>query len=124
MKLIIQNDRVVAEATDDYAGPMDWIEAPEGYELGSFLLPGDPAPAPDFCSRRQGLLALLTYGHRRADIEALIAAIPDELEREAALIEYEAATWERDNPFVKQMWAQLGGAPEQLDDLFRMAVTL
>lgn len=83
-----------------------------------------PEPVPHSCTRRQGLLALLAYGHRRADIEALIAAIPDEMEREAALIEYEAATWERSNPFLQQMWAALGGAPEQLDDLFRMAVTL
>lgn len=90
-------------------------------------LPEVPGPGPDSvphsCTRRQGLLALLTYGHRRADIEALIAAIPDEMEREAALIEYEAETWESANPFLQQMWVQLGGAPEQLADVFRMAVT-
>lgn len=124
MKLIIQNARVVAEATDDYAGPMDWIEAPEGYELGSFLLPGEARPVPAFCSRRQGLQALLAHGHRRAEIEALIAAIPDDLEREAAQSDYEADTWERDNQFVQQMWAQMGGTPEQLDNLFRMAVAI
>ena len=42
----------------------------------------------------------------------------------AAQIEYEADTWERSNAFLQQMWAGLGGTPEQLDDLFRMAVTL
>ncbi len=83
-----------------------------------------PDPIPRACTRRQGLLALLSYGHRRADIEALIEAIPDEMEREAALIEYEAATWERSNPFLQQMWVALGGAPEQLDEVFRMAVAL
>lgn len=41
MKLIIQADRIIAEATDDYTGPMDWIDAPEGYVPGSFKLPGD-----------------------------------------------------------------------------------
>lgn len=81
-------------------------------------------PVPQSCTRRQGLLALLTYDHRRSDIEALIAAIPEEMEREAALIEYEAATWERSNPFLQQMWAALGGEPAQLDEVFRMAVTL
>lgn len=42
----------------------------------------------------------------------------------AAQIEYEADTWERANPLLQQMWAQLGGTPEQLDNLFRLAVTL
>lgn len=42
----------------------------------------------------------------------------------AAQIEYEADTWERDNAFVQAMWAQLGGTPAQLDDLFTLAVTL
>lgn len=83
-----------------------------------------PEPVPEFCTRRQGLNALLSYGHRRADIEAQIAAIPDEIEREAALNEYEAGTWERSNPFLQQMWSQLGGTPEQLDEVFRVAVTL
>lgn len=83
-----------------------------------------PATVPTSCTRRQGLLALLAYDHRRADIEALIAAIPDEMDREAAMIDYEAATWERSNPFLQQMWAALGGEHQQLDEVFRMAVTL
>ncbi|MNW16799.1 hypothetical protein D3C71_2157760 [compost metagenome] len=57
-------------------------------------------------------------------MEAAIAAITDPFDRRDAQIEYEAATWERGSPFVQDMWAQLGGTPEQLDDLFRMAVTL
>lgn len=32
MKLIIEAGRILAEATDDYAGPMEWIEAPEGFD--------------------------------------------------------------------------------------------
>ena len=123
MKLILQDNRVVAEATDDYTGPMDWVDAPDGYVPGSFVLPGDPVPVPAFCSRRQGRLALLAHG-RLEDVEAAIAAIADPIEQRAAQIEYEADTWERGNLFVQQMWAQLGGTPEQLDDLFRMAVEL
>lgn len=45
MKLILQDGRPIAEASHDYTGPMDWIEAPEGYVLGSFLLPGQGQPA-------------------------------------------------------------------------------
>lgn len=85
----------------------------------------DPPPlAPASCTRRQGLLALLSFGFKRTDIEAQIAAIEDETEREAAQIEYEANVWERANPRLQEMWAALGGDPARLDDLFRLAVTL
>ena len=32
MKLIIQNSRIVGTATNDYAGPDDYITAPEGFD--------------------------------------------------------------------------------------------
>ena len=81
------------------------------------------SPPSSSCTRRQGRLALLAHGHLAA-VEAAIAAIADPAERMAAQIEYEADTWERANPFLQATWAGLGGTPEQLDDLFRMAVTL
>lgn len=81
-------------------------------------------PVPAQCTRRQGLLALLSYGIKRSDIEAQIEAIEDELEREEAWIEYLANDWELDNPRLQAMWTALGGTPEQLPDLFRLAVTL
>lgn len=79
---------------------------------------------PQRCTRRQGLLALLAFGIKRADIEVQIAAIEDEIEREEAQIEYEASEWEIANSRLQQMWAALGGAPAQLVDVFRLAVTL
>lgn len=78
---------------------------------------------PHRCSRRQGRLALLALGLLEA-AESAIASIADETERKAAQIEYEADTWERSNPFVQQLWAQLGGSPQSLDDAFSLAVTL
>lgn len=90
--------------------------------FGARLVPQPPA-VPQSCTRRQGRLALLAHGHLD-DVEALIAAIADPAERRAAQIEYEADTWERSNPTVQSMWEQLGGTPAQLDDLFRLAVTL
>lgn len=78
---------------------------------------------PQRCSRRQGRLALLALGLLEA-AESAIASIADETERKAAQIEYEADTWERSNPFVQQLWAQLGGSPQSLDDAFSLAVTL
>lgn len=129
---IIDAGRVVnhAEAEADFAESQGWIPSGDSRIGDSWdgevftPAPPEPLPVPASCTRREGLLALLAYGHRHADIEALIAAIPDEMEREEALIEYEAGTWERSNPFLQQMWAAIGGAPEQLDEVFRMAVAL
>ena len=95
------------------------------YENGEFIKPApEPEPAPASCTRRQGLLALLSYGIKRSEIETQIETIEDEMEREAAWIEYLADTWELGNPRLQAMWAALGGTAEQLPDLFRLAVTL
>jgi hypothetical protein len=86
-------------------------------------VPVDPTSiVPYSCTRRQGRLALLAEGYLDT-VEAAIAAIEDPVQRKAAQIEYEADTWERNNAFLQSMWAQLGGTPEGLDDLFRYAVT-
>ena len=97
----------------------EWLAA------GGVPEPADalPAPVPATCTRRQGRLALLQAGYLAA-VEQALAAIADPVQRLAAQIEYEADAWERDNPFLQGMWAQLGGTPEQLDDLFALAVTL
>lgn len=78
---------------------------------------------PHACSRRQGRLALLALGLLDA-AETAIAAMPDDADKRAAQIEYEADTWERHNPFLSALWAQLGGTPESLDAAFALAVTL
>lgn len=78
---------------------------------------------PHSCSRRQGRLVLESWGMYEA-AEAAIAAIADPAERRIAQIEYEADTWERSNPFLSSLWAQLGGTPESLDAAFALAVTL
>lgn len=130
---IIENGVVANMALAAKALESNWVLATAGVSIGwlhdgtAFSPPPAPEPEPDpvpqSCSRRQGQRALLVHGHLD-DVEAAIDAISDPFERRDAQIEYEAGTWERDNPFVQQMWAQLGGTPEQLDDLFRMAVTL
>lgn len=128
---IIDAGRVInhAEADEAFAQSQGWIPADESRIgdswNGEVFTPEPPAPepVPASCTRREGQRALLVHGHLD-DVEAAIAAISDPFDRRDAQIEYDAATWERANPFLQQMWAQLGGTPEQLDDLFRMAVTL
>src|SRR5256885_3204083 len=79
--------------------------------------------SPHSCTRRQGQLALLMLGLLDA-AEAAIAAMPEGSDKRAAQIEYEADTWERHNPFLSALWAQLGGTSESLDAAFLLAVTL
>lgn len=86
-------------------------------------IPASPSVSQQSVTRRQGRLALLSYGILD-DVEATIAAIADPTQRRAAQIEYEASVWERDSPFLEGMWADLGGATEALDELFNLASTL
>lgn len=76
------------------------------------------------CTRRQGLLALLSYGFKRSDVERKITEIEDEILQETAWIEYLSDTWDINNPFLVQMWVMLGGDGKQLPDIFRLANTL
>lgn len=77
-----------------------------------------PVPA---LTRRQFRLALVTNGYNLADIEALIEQIPDEMQRQVTLVEWQDATkFERnsinllamadlmgmDKPTVDALWAQ------------------
>ena len=74
--------------------------------------------------RRQGFLALLSQGIKRADIEAMIAAIEDETEREIALAEYEHPYWTIESPFIAVGAAHFGMNEEQVQALFEHAATL
>lgn len=118
-----QIDMLRAKAAE-YGTPLDEHEPLLAEWVASYEPPPPtPAPVPATCTRRQGRLALLQAGYL-ASVEQSIATIADPVQRMGAQIEYEADTWERANPFLQQMWAQLGGTPDQLDDLFRLAVTL
>lgn len=88
------------------------------YAGGVFTQPVAPVVVPQTITRRQGRLALLQAGlleQAEAFIEAGGAA---------AAIEYEAGTWERNNPFLTQVWEALGGDSQGLDDLFTTAASL
>ena len=83
----------------------------------------EPLPPPVEVSMRQARLALLSSG-RLADVNAVIAGLPDAL-REAATIEWEyAPSVRRDSPLVAAVGAALSLSESQLDDLFRQAVVL
>lgn len=110
MKLIIQNSRVVAEATADYTGPMEWIIAPEGYVAGSFVLPDQPAPIPQEVTMGQCRLALFDKHGIETDEEflALTDMLPED-QRARARIELSTRPTVRfDNPLVQGVCAAKG----------------
>ena len=97
------------------------------YDGSTFTPPPAPEPEPEPVTRierRQGLRALLSQGIKRADIEAMLAAIEDETEREIALAEYEHTHWTIESPFIAVGAAHFGMSEEQVQALFEHAATL
>lgn len=88
------------------------------YAGGEFTQPVAPVVVPQTITRRQGRVALMQAGKLDA-AEAIVKA-----GGLAAQIEYEAATWERGNAYLQQIWALLGGSDKELDDLFILAAGL
>lgn len=80
-------------------------------------------PVPQSCTNRQGKLALIELGWYTQALD-LLAAITDPVEKLKADVEWNAPTFERSSPFLNGVWQQLHQSQEQLDDAFRLAVTL
>ena len=132
MKLIIQNHRITATATDDYAGPDEHIIAPEDFDLsrvadyiydgGALALPAPPPPTT--CTPAQGLIALYAIKQlTEQNILDAIGQIPDPVQRYTATIGYQRATaWQRDSATMTTMVQLLGLTDKDLDALFAHAV--
>jgi hypothetical protein len=131
MKLIFDEATraIVATATDEYTGPDAFIDAPDDFDIerlseyrvvdGQVVLP--PPPPVTTVTMRKARLALLNAG-LLDDVEAAIAAIPDETQRRAAQIEWEyASVVERDNPIIQQLVSALGMTEQQVDEFFAAA---
>lgn len=81
-----------------------------------------PVPA---LTRRQFRLALVTNGYSLTDIEALIAQIEDDTQRQIIQIEWQDATvFERNNSSLFAMAALMGLSSAQIDELWSQALTL
>lgn len=84
--------------------------------------PGELGGAVQTITSRQGKRALLVAGLYH-DALAAINALPDP-SKTAALIDWDAPTWSRNDPTLVSMAAVLGLTDEQLDELFAQASTL
>ena len=76
-------------------------------------------------TRRQLRLALVMNGFALADIEALIAQITDDTQRQIIQIEWQDATvFERNNSGLLAIAAMMGLSSAQIDELWEQAATL
>jgi len=124
MKLIIQDNRIAATATDEYSGPDTFMDAPEDFDparMGDYRLINEVLviPPPQSVTMRQARLALLDAG-LLDEVEAAFAQAGV-----AARIEWEyAQEVRRDSPLVAQMGQVLSLDDADLDALFAQAVQL
>ena len=106
-------NRIVATAA--------FVEAvhPGRYEWIEDVVPPAVDPVFPTLTRKQLRNGLLSIGVTSAEVEAQIAAIPDPLEREAAMIDWQdTQSYQRDYPMINQIGAALGLPEEQIDALW------
>lgn len=126
---IIVDGVVVNAAVANQALESNWVQSDEAkigdlYQDGQFITPAIPIQIPESISMRQCRLQLLAE-NMLDDVNAAIAAIPDEMQRKTAEIEWEyATTVERSSPWVEQLGSALGLSDSQLDKLFIDAAIL
>lgn len=85
----------------------------------------DPIPHYPPLTARQLRLGLIQAGVSIASVDAAISAIPDEMDRETARVEWEyASQFERDHALIEQVGGALGLTPEQIDAAWLAAVNL
>lgn len=87
---------------------------------GAWALPTQPIP--ESVSARQIRLWLIRHGVSLSQVDAAIAAIPDQQQREECRVEWDYAPYvERSHPMLIPLAAALGLSGEQVDEAFREA---
>ena len=109
MKLIIDGDRVIAEASDSYTGPQHWIDVPADYIPGSFVLPIQQTLASMQAVVRGKLLA--QYDTR---VQALASGY-SQYERESWPVQTAEATAYSADPLGLTPWLDAASAARGVD---------
>ena len=85
----------------------------------------DDSPVPATISARQARLWLIRHGMTLAQVDAVIASIPDALTRESVRVDWEYGTEvHRSSPFIEQLGPALGLDAAAIDAAFREAATI
>ena len=120
------------DGADTRHGREIWEKAINGDygSIAEYVPPPEPSPeeireAMPPLTARQLRLGLVDNGYSVAQVEAAIAAIADETEREKAQIEWEyASEYRRTHPLIGQIAAALGLTAEQIDAMWVSAASL
>ena len=128
MKLLLKNNVIAGTATDEYTGPMEYITAPDDFDINRMadyqVIDGVlTVIVPQSVTMRQARLALLQIG-KLADVDTAIDSLP-EPQKTASRIEWEYAldvsrTW----PTLLALAPLLGLDDATLDTLFVEAAKL
>jgi hypothetical protein len=95
-------------------------ELPAGWQRAS-----DTTPVPVNVSARQIRRWLVLHGISLAAVDAAIAAIPDQMQRDLVKVDWEWAPYvERAHPMLIPLAAALGLSESAVDQAFREAFTL
>ncbi len=113
--------------------PDQWSSEPDALAASGFVVtewtPEDdivpPEPAPAIVSARQIRLWLIQHGVSLSQVDAAIASIPDQLQRDSVQVEWEYAPYvERSHPMLIPLAAELGLTESQVDQAFIEAAVL
>lgn len=95
-------------------------QLPAGWQYAA-----DDPPVPATISARQARLWLIRHGITLAQVDAVIASIPDAITRESVRVEWEYGTEvHRDGPWLAALGPALGLDASTLDTAFREAAVI
>lgn len=117
------NGNFICSTVDAIDPPEEgWIEVPYGPKDSKQVWSGTEWNAvvpeiPESITSRQGKLKLIELG-LLTQLESLIDQIADPKEKLKLQVEYNNHVWERSNPWIDLMGAELSLTPAQIDQLF------
>lgn len=110
------------DVPEGWAPPAGCTAIPDDQLLAGWQYAPNDSPVPAAISARQARLWLIRHGITLAQVDAVIASIPDGLTRESVRVDWEYGTEvQRSSPFIEQLGPALGLDAAAIDAAFREA---